>query len=679
MKRTKAIITLVAGLMASFNSLATSPTTTYSQPVAKLTSSQLIIEQGNGWAKVLPNVAADKQTLEAAGDTSSEDYLEADNFIGKELLAITTLGGLATAELNQQFVADKLAEYGYTYPVALADYNKPFGPLVLDPLAIEQVYNQSQSAVSTFGLNKGLMQRKPTNSVMTSLQGCNDSYRSKSFALNLTPQGFVEDYNIGDNVNLNLDVGFGGTGSANLEVFYKKDRWGWGFACITVGVDYRWHEIKVDATLDNTHLVLAGDAQYAYSANLLNKDITFLSTGGDFWVWIVQFDWEINFGMKVQVDLDVQAQATIGYSATIDGSVHIDWKCTGANCVELTPDVIDATVVADDSPLYGFQLDVYLKPKARVFANAQVDMFWGLMDLAEAGVAIEAIAPLRFHGYYGNTCGDGDGNGSNETVQAALLDWYVEIYAYWYIKWGAGAVDLNMIDLDLAGYQPSYSVDTIFEGTTPVWRKQLLFTDLLSNPHSTTLEPMIDFISLDENNASGQLVITPRPCYPFVEEQSYQIDWGNKVETVIVGAAGAVFENSWSTPGLQNVSVSLVTDTRGRPFDMAYSSTTIVDVIDPNAPDCQVKNLLSWDLTDEFETAMQGFLLPDATPHVYNVSNCQNRILPLAQTGETQLVTCDIQSVVVDNTDPTNSQIYWINYPGRITYTCGATAWAFSY
>ena len=64
---------------------------------------QLILAQGDGWARVKPNIEAYKKMLLAQGKRNSEEYVRAESYRDKEMLAITTIGGLVNSGLPPEY------------------------------------------------------------------------------------------------------------------------------------------------------------------------------------------------------------------------------------------------------------------------------------------------------------------------------------------------------------------------------------------------------------------------------------------------------------------------------------------------------------------------------------------------------------------------------------------------
>jgi hypothetical protein len=555
----KNLLRLTALVSAMVLSHSTSAATAVS-----LKSSNLVLQQGNGWALVKPNVDAYQSMLQQQGQAGSAEYAEAELYRDANLMAITTVQGLVSSGLPLGYIQKKLTEYGYSYPVSSSYYSQGIGPIVIDPDRVEEAFNGSSKTASLASFS------------------CGDKHGSKSFSMAVGNKNISQSYSVGSYATVNADIGFGATGTAEVEVFYKKDR-SWGSLCQTYDVDYKYHEITANMNFVDTSIALSGTANYEYNAKLFEDQYEFFKTGGDFWVWIVQFDWSLEVGAKLDVDLTAKASATIAYEGKVNGNMDIHWKCVNSDCTPMKNDVINIDYTPNEQLLYSLEVDVEIDPKVTLYVNADLDIYWGILDLVEAEAGIVLGAPLRFYGYYGNACSDGDGDGSNETVQGALVDWNAELYAYWHVGLFNSTGHTRQISFDIFGWKDAYSTDTMFDSNIPILTKHIWFQDLL-NPISTILTPVIGGTSVV--TPTGALFnIKPRSCYPFGENVKLEVNWGDgQIQTLNTSTAGQVVSHNWSTLGNKQVSVTLVDDVHGRDFGSDYTTNRTIQVTTDGKP-----------------------------------------------------------------------------------------------
>jgi hypothetical protein len=536
-----------------------------SRPVT-INSSELIVEQGEGWALVEANVDRYQTMLTNSGKYGGSEYIEAENLRGQNLLVITTVKGLITTGLPDSYIQKKLNEYGYQYPANYSDYGKDIGPLIVDPIGVDKVFNTTSSSIDQSGLFS-----------------CSDKNGSESFHMDVGNKNMSKSYDVNSNVDVTANIGLGASGKVEVEVFYKEDR-SFFSGCLTYDVDYKYHSIKSKVNFIDTSVNLSGSVKYKYEKNLFSGDYKLATYGGSFWVWIVEFDWEVGVGIKLDVDLIAEAKATIAYEGKINGNMDIFWKCRNTNCTPLKKDIIDIDFSPNEQLLYSLELDIIIEPKLTIYAYADLDLYFGILDVVRAEVGVVLAAPLRFYAYRGNNCSDADGNGYNETVNGMFIDWNAELYAYWNVGLFNSSGITQQISFGIGGWEDIYSIDTVIGGRVPILRKHLLFIDLL-NPISTIFTPVIGGGDDAKRTMATSFNIKPRSCYPFHQAVTYNVNWGDGTsETISTSSSGKVISHTWSQLGSKNISVTLNKDTYGREFGSSYNTVRAINVI-PAIPD----------------------------------------------------------------------------------------------
>jgi hypothetical protein len=189
-----------------------------------------------------------------------------------------------------------------------------------------------------------------------------------------------------------------------------------------------------------------------------------------------------------------------------------------------------------------------------VWVQAAVRAYLYTEWVAYAQVGIRPYLRGDLWGYYGNGCGDADGNGVTETVDALTfdLDWQV------YLTASASAFGSSPTNWTLWG-SPRYHIR---------------FWDLIG---SDALRPMINGPATVGVNYSQGYGGKMRPCWPYSDNVSYRFNWGDATSTNFSGAAHSwnTYNHTWNTTGAKALSLVAMSDSHGRSFNNATTSRTI--------------------------------------------------------------------------------------------------------
>ena len=366
--------------------------------------------------------------------------------------------------------------------------------------------------------------------------GCSDtvSTRSKSFTLN-TP--------------LNLSQGFGGgfsgsltstgtiTGSATGEVVTVTKRFKLLFACIPYLVKF-----------DHAHAY--GNAQVSSGATVngtLNYNFSWQTELAKPYLGSVDFmagpiPVHIGFNLPINLGLDINASVTgsVSYNGQQTATGSFDYTCTLSSCwgsagynlgSAPTPQPVTGSVSGR----------IYPTLWAQVAVRAYLYSEW----IAYAQVGVKPYLYGDLWGYYGNTCGDADGDGINETVSALTfdLDWQLFITAR------ASAV----------GYSHDWS---------NLWstsRRHIRFWDLVSGG-SSALRPTLLGPSPTAVNYSTNYSSRMRPCWPYADTVNSQFAWGDATYASYSAAPSTPTTKTkyWTTVGAKTVQATALSDAHGR-------------------------------------------------------------------------------------------------------------------
>lgn len=262
--------------------------------------------------------------------------------------------------------------------------------------------------------------------------------------------------------------------------------------------------------------------------------------------------------------IDVTGQVSLHLDASASGSFN--YHCLKSSCSGTSSfsDQFDfGNVTASVS------VDIEAEASARVMFRVAV--YDDAILYVEGGA--KAYAKAKVFGYYGNTCGDADGNGSNETVRALAAD------VYWGYKfaYGWGGIPDNTVR---------------YTGGNEYW---LAWYDLLGPSGSTALAPMMTGPGTVSEGTDGFYSVKMRPCYPYTHPVALAMAPGtwNGTTTVTPPAGATTVTHTFSTSGAVPITATAVSDSRGRQLGTSYSRTVDVAVGLPAAPSYLTTTALS--------------------------------------------------------------------------------------
>ncbi len=193
-------------------------------------------------------------------------------------------------------------------------------------------------------------------------------------------------------------------------------------------------------------------------------------------------------------DIIYQANGDVGLKKQLEVDGDFKFECTLDSCMRISSSYDDHGLIQPGDIKYTLMAEISIEPYVNVEIDADIykRLIW-----AQAGAS--AKLPMSIIGYYGNTCGNGDGLGQEETVAAGLIN-----------------VDLNV---------NAYAKGNRFSDKYwPVVDKNLFFTDLVKP--STAMSPIV------RPSVKGQqvdLLVALRSCVSQVPSsyQNYIINWGD--------------------------------------------------------------------------------------------------------------------------------------------------------
>ncbi len=395
---------------------------------------------------------------------------------------------------------------------------------------------------------------------------CPDQTRHKTGSVSDSVDVGERTFNLFDGVSgtLTVDVPIAFNGAYDLTYLKKRD--GFLGICFTTGFRFVSVAVSGDANLAGTS---DAGAQVQITGNwekewqIANPELV------DTWFWVGPIPVNLEVHLPVHVGLEVDATLTgdLQLNSEFGATGSFDYLCTRDGC----------TGQSDFQDNFDFNdVDMGLELDVRARAFGRVGLFADVYssDFAYGYAGVEGYLTGDFWGYYGSTCGDADGDGSNETVSAAVVDvgwgWDIQYeYGGWAIPDGEGTV----------------------EGDTG----HLGWFDLLAS--STALQPMLLGPATVETGTSADYSVQMRPCYPYTDNVSLSLSPGGWSGPTSVTPPNAVtvsrqFDES---PSIVTLEVVAEEDAAGREIWEAYERD--VEVTEP----CPANTNLTVSLTSPDE------------------------------------------------------------------------------
>lgn len=224
-------------------------------------------------------------------------------------------------------------------------------------------------------------------------------------------------------------------------------------------------------------------------------------------------------------DLKLSASGEVGMDKPMKLEGTFSYVCDAENCVKESESVDNI-----DESLDIKNLNYQLMAKAEIepYLNAAIRgrLYWGSIY---AEVGIQPSLPLKFFGYMGNMCGDGDGRDGDEYVTAALLSADIRVGVTWKTRFLVIKSDRKYSEF---------------------YRKALMYKDLL-NP-STALSPIVRVHTSTRSYDNVSAEVSLRGCTLSQIDQRFQdftLEWGDIFSTDISDLEKTVTLTSTKAPG----------------------------------------------------------------------------------------------------------------------------------
>jgi len=483
--------------------------------------SQQVVAQGVGWQLVQT-----QGVMDADGSGFAERVYMIDGARG--------LGDVPLPQVLKDQLIDELAGVPEGEDVSFAISQR-----VADEIALSEQQGAPTAALIAIAESDTIDPLSGQPVAAKRACGDRDISQSKHFRFG-TP--ISNNYTIGGGFSGNVSL----TGSAQVEadgeikITLKRARvW---FLCIPYGVRFRHARVWGTAQVDQG-ATLSGTISYANPQArewLITKPHLF---SVNFWAGPIPV--HIGFNLPITAGFDEHGitgsvTGSVTYSGRRSLSGYLDYYCTSSSCTGYsnfdTTDLGSQTVTAGISGR--FQPSIYAQVAIRGYLYGE--------GFAYAQVGVRPYLRGDLWGYYGNNCGDADGDGFFETVDALTfdLDWQLYITA---------------------------QADTFLtsEWRSNLWsspRWHIRFWDLLGGNGSEALSPMLTGPAIVPVNATQSYAARMRSCWPYTENVDYTLDWGDGTQQALNGPAATLTSAShaWSSLGTPQLSLTALRDAHGR-------------------------------------------------------------------------------------------------------------------
>lgn len=452
--------------------------------------------------------------------------------------------GVDTAPLPDSIKAELREDFGLTGGKAVSgNRSKNTDVIVVDKALVEAMANGDPLDPWT--------DYTDTDSILK--LGCNDwKTKTKSYDWSFDEWSGSQSFNLPGGLTGTVGLNIPFRGHANLDFTYSYKR-----NIICIPYKFRFDQARFHGNVDvlgSTDLT----ASFSIAGQWDNETRVANPRLGSSTFWIGPIPVYLEYRLPLYIGYDISAElagsvsvdTSFGVSGTFDYTCTRD-TCTGSSDFDSGPDTDEVTG--------SIELDVRAQLNARLMFR--VELYDDDFLYAEAGV--KGLLEGHLWGYYGNNCGDGDGNGQNETVEALIAE-----------------AD--------AGYDWTYGYGGIlgtrtWSSTGPRWH--LGYWDLLGEDGSSALSAMIHGPSEVLVGQPASYQISLRPCYPFSEPAWFGMapgDWDGELAFIKKGETKTV-SKVFTSAGSVDLRARVNHDQKGRQISINQWRTIQVGLDEPDA------------------------------------------------------------------------------------------------
>jgi len=246
----------------------------------------------------------------------------------------------------------------------------------------------------------------------------------------------------------------------------------------------------------------------------------------------------VRIAMKVPVEIGtgeikVTASGKIGASKALNFYGNMNFHCNRSSCQKVSSNHTNNSKAFVNNITAAASAKANMKP----YLNVAAKPFLYAEQVLYVKVGAQPSFPLEVFGYYGNSCGDGDGNGSNELVYAALGT----------IAFEAGVTaEAKLFGLSLLKH-------TYWK----LWNKDLMMIDFIGSG-STTFSPVLRPTTQD-GSLTVQLPVSIRNCVTSYAQRfpiDFSVNWGDGTQTSLNDVASSKnLSHTYSSAGNYPITV----------------------------------------------------------------------------------------------------------------------------
>ena len=379
----------------------------------------------------------------------------------------------------------------------------------------------------------------------TNSTSCAASPHTSSRMVNLNLPPFTKSFTQSNGLNGTFSITGNLTGSVTGEINFEVKRKKVLFWCVPYGAKFKNVHVFGNASTDST-VTATGTLNYSHSFGPSEVSKTELFTY-TYWVYGI---------IPVTVGFNLPITAGLNVSATTTGTINVsgghtyagsfDWTCTLNDC-QGTSSFTNTPSPSSQNFTAGISGHIKPEPYANIALRAY--LYTESVAYAQAGLEPHLLGDLW--AYVGNTCGDADGDGVNESV--------------------------NALTFDLDSRLDSNGQASVF-GSSP-WKRTFStgaihhvgFFDLST---STAMTPELRGPASGKTGTAYPFTSKMRSCWPYTENVTYQMVWGDgSAPQQMTGAPGTAvtFNHTWTDPGTPTVVDTVVTDQHGRTINKSTS------------------------------------------------------------------------------------------------------------
>jgi hypothetical protein len=537
---------------------------------------QTVLHQATDWQLV--NVHGSALDGDGQGYDTNLYVLNGTNGVQAAPLSIglradvaTSIGPAETAVIIlDQGIADeiKLSEQNGALTPALQAIAEPFDP-----------ETSTSSGLSTLGL----------------FGRCKDKTveKSKTFNFNVP---LSRDFNLGSGFsgNVTLTGNMQGSGTGLTSVLLK--RYAVFGVCIPYGVKFDKARAYGNVQINDT-ATLNGTLNYSmppWKKELTKPHLFSL----DFAIGVIPV--HIGFNLPVTLGVDFQASVTgsVNYNGAHNGVANFDYTCTLDSCSGTSN---YTSTNNQPGQMFTGSVSGRLKPSVWLEASVRAYLYGEWLAYAQVGVRPYLYGDLW--GFYGNSCGDADGDGSLETVNALTFD----------LDW----------QLFITAKARAFDSDKLTKEWNDLWhtpRYHLGFWDLIS---SNAIRPILAGPASVAMNTSQQYSASMRPCWPYTDRVDYLLAWGDGSSAPLSSSPpGSVSaSHSWAQSGTKSVTLTAVRDSHGRQFSGKTTARNI------QVTQSSVRRAMTWRVIQQ----SSGLVLvgSDSQTNPYSGDTLTSTVLPM--------------------------------------------------